>query len=380
MEKPAVQFLLSKIPVKRLRTIYKYFAVISFTFVSAVIIVQFFGNRTVRFDDVIRGEKSPSRGSNMTPTSTVKATPQTYLPVEGPVVNPHPFRYLLNPETFCNKKDIYIITYVHSAPSNFEKRDAIRQTWGKRKYYLNKRVELVFILGQVADTEVMTSVRNESDIHGDIVQEDFVDSYRNLTYKAIAGLKWVSTFCRQAVYVLKTDDDIFVNLYVFIRYILSTVEFRYGMTRLILCHVWVNMGVIRKQQSKWYLSRDDFSPDFFPPYCSGSAYLMSPDVTEAMYRLSLTTNMFWVDDVYITGLLIQNLNITHRPFNTGYIFYPSLFVQELETDKYYDVAVYVTHNLQRMFLLWTTVNARESKAVDTKNISKIAIDFHQNTS
>ena len=40
----------------------------------------------------------------------------------------------------------------------------------------------------------------------------FQDTYHNLTLKTIMGLKWMSIFCPQAQYVLKTDDDIYVNV------------------------------------------------------------------------------------------------------------------------------------------------------------------------
>ena len=40
----------------------------------------------------------------------------------------------------------------------------------------------------------------------------FQDTYHNLTLKTIMGLKWTSIFCSQARFVLKTDDDIYVNV------------------------------------------------------------------------------------------------------------------------------------------------------------------------
>ena len=48
--------------------------------------------------------------------------------------------------------------------------------------------------------------------HGDIIQEDFVDSYMNLTLKTIMGIKWAQNYCSKASFILKTDDDIFVNI------------------------------------------------------------------------------------------------------------------------------------------------------------------------
>ena len=40
----------------------------------------------------------------------------------------------------------------------------------------------------------------------------FQDIYYNLTLKTVMGLKWTSIYCNQAKYIMKTDDDIFVNI------------------------------------------------------------------------------------------------------------------------------------------------------------------------
>ena len=40
-----------------------------------------------------------------------------------------------------------------------------------------------------------------------------MEHYRNLTYKHIMGLKWLSTFCSNARTVVKVDDDTFVNVF-----------------------------------------------------------------------------------------------------------------------------------------------------------------------
>ncbi|XP_041347569.1 beta-1,3-galactosyltransferase 5-like isoform X2 [Gigantopelta aegis] len=357
-------FSVPRMPLRRIGTVYKYIAVMALLLASTGIVVLLCGKRNITLDDLTAERSASSR------RSVGKTTRQTDLHIEGPVVNPHPFRYLLNPETFCHKKDIFIITYVHSAPDHFEKRDAIRQTWGKMKYYLNKRVEVVFIMGQVANAGVMTSVRNESVIHGDVVQEDFVDSYHNLTYKAIAGLKWVSTFCRQAVYVLKTNDDIFVNFYVFMRYIQSTVKVRYGRTGLILCNVWLNDAVERNKLSELYLSKKDFPQNFFPPFCSGTAFLMSRDITDGLYMMSYRTPFFWMDEQYITGVLIEKLNITHKPYNIAYSLHPSDFRKHVTSHKYYNYAFFLVDKRDTMYYLWNTVVAREIKAVHT-NITNV---------
>ena len=56
-------------------------------------------------------------------------------------------------------------------------------------------------------------LEEESSKHGDLVQGDFLDTYHNLSYKEIMGNLWISEFCEQAEFVVKTDDDQFIDLY-----------------------------------------------------------------------------------------------------------------------------------------------------------------------
>ena len=56
-------------------------------------------------------------------------------------------------------------------------------------------------------------LEEESSKYGDLVQGDFLDTYRNLSYKAIMGSLWVAEFCGQAEFVVKIDDDCFLDLY-----------------------------------------------------------------------------------------------------------------------------------------------------------------------
>ena len=46
-----------------------------------------------------------------------------------------------------------------------------------------------------------------------MVLGDFLDTYHNLSYKNVFGKLWVSEFCEQADFVVKTDDDMFIDLY-----------------------------------------------------------------------------------------------------------------------------------------------------------------------
>lgn len=49
-------------------------------------------------------------------------------------------------------------------------------------------------------------------MYNDIIQEGFLDSYNNLTVKSLMMLKWVNRYCQAVQFLMKTDDDIYVNL------------------------------------------------------------------------------------------------------------------------------------------------------------------------
>ena len=61
-----------------------------------------------------------------------------------------------------------------------------------RKETLGKNIS-----GSTEDSELQEEIERENSEHHDIIQGDFVDSYRNLSYKNIMGKLWVSEFCKQ---------------------------------------------------------------------------------------------------------------------------------------------------------------------------------------
>ncbi len=122
------------------------------------------------------------------------------------LLSPFSFRfpYLRNPTHTCLPDDeVDLLVLVASAVGHTDRRAAIRATWGRKDEAAARRARVVFMLGRG---------EAEDGDEEDVLQEDFVDSYHNLTIKTMMGLKWAAVFCPQAKFLLKTDDDIFVNL------------------------------------------------------------------------------------------------------------------------------------------------------------------------
>jgi hypothetical protein len=85
-----------------------------------------------------------------------------------------------------------------------------RFTWGT--YGHQKDIAVGFLVGGVSDEKVRSALYSESELHGDIIQSHVFDSYDNLTLKTVSALEWIDTYCYQVKFILKTDDDMFINV------------------------------------------------------------------------------------------------------------------------------------------------------------------------
>ncbi|NXG11142.1 B3GT1 galactosyltransferase, partial [Sakesphorus luctuosus] len=94
-------------------------------------------------------------------------------------------------------------------------------------------------------------LREEDELHRDLLQQDFLDTYHNLTLKTLMGLEWVSRFCPGATYVMKADHDVFLNVEFLVRRLL--VPPRRG---LATGHVYRNTGPLRRRVYKWFVPRE----------------------------------------------------------------------------------------------------------------------------
>uniref|UniRef100_A0A182M3G7 Hexosyltransferase n=1 Tax=Anopheles culicifacies TaxID=139723 RepID=A0A182M3G7_9DIPT len=204
-----------------------------------------------------------------------------------------------------------VLILIHSAPGNRAKRQTIRDTWGEP----DARARLIFLIGAVDSGALQQAIELESRQHDDIVQGNFVDAYRNMTYKHVMALKWSVYHCPGAHYVLKTDDDVFINTPVLYNALAWVVPQR----NLLLCQLVPKLSAKRTHRSKWYVSWREYPLRYYPPYCPGYSILYSPDVVRLLYREAQRQPFFWIDDVHITGTVAQKVNVTIKPMDKLYL-------------------------------------------------------------
>ncbi|KAJ9579940.1 hypothetical protein L9F63_004413, partial [Diploptera punctata] len=212
----------------------------------------------------------------------------------------------------CNGSNpLLLLVLVHSAPGNVGKRRTIRETWGQG----SSSHRVLFLLGEVDSPDVQAALEEENRTYRDLVQGRFLDSYRNMTYKHVMALKWTTYFCQGARYLLKTDDDVFVNSPALLDFLAQDLS-PWGARRLILCEPFSFAYVKRSYRSKWRVSPLEYPGKTYPAYCAGWAVLYSPDVVFMLYREAQRGEYFWIDDVHVTGTLAARANLTQTPLGS----------------------------------------------------------------
>ena len=98
-----------------------------------------------------------------------------------PVVNPHPFNYIINCPDLCRGVDVFVLNYVHTAVDHFARRARIRRTWALQSHYRNFTIRTVFFVGISNKVSwFQDALLYESRKYGDIVQKDFLDTYKSV--------------------------------------------------------------------------------------------------------------------------------------------------------------------------------------------------------
>lgn len=270
------------------------------------VLVGFFCLRSWRSIGSISGNLKDARWSNG--ISVYKLL----FPQRRHAVFPHPYEYIIPNTDFCsNSSMLLFMILVCTSTENFLERQTIRETWGS-VVSLNKSTEAVkvgFLLGRTSNLTVQKRILEESSAHSDIIQGDFNDSYQNLTLKSVMLLKWTATFCSNVRYVLKTDDDMYIN----IENLINTFVKLPHASNSLYGVLFQEVKPIRDASSKWFVPEVQFKEEFFPDYLSGTSYAMSRDAVPKLLEASYDVPFLVLEDVFITGLCANKSGVARVP-------------------------------------------------------------------
>lgn len=205
----------------------------------------------------------------------------------------------------CSKAELVVT--IKSTADHFEHRQAIRDSWATRA---GSRAVVVFLVGQPSlssDGSTLDKIKAESFDFSDILLGDYVDSYSNLTVKALSGLKWRNEECPEPQFSLSIDDDTFVDLDQLLQVHLNklpTEEKFIECSERTVVHgkVW--------REGRWAVSEDIYDQPIYPNYCNGPCYLMPKESSAAIWeKAQHAPTDLQADDAFITGVMRSNAEI-----------------------------------------------------------------------
>ncbi|CAL9695829.1 unnamed protein product [Knipowitschia caucasica] len=239
----------------------------------------------------------------------------------GNSLNPLPLHpYLISQSDKCsNSNKILLLLFVKSPPQNVDRRHNIRQTWGKEgsiRETLNSSVKVMFVLGvhpnlqQQQNTQNL--VENESRIYEDIIQQNFLDTFHNLTTKLIMQFHWATNYCSKAKFVMSADDDIFVHMPNMVRYLRG--KNKKQVSNFWVGHVHRGAPPIRRKESKYHVPVELYPWPSYPDYTAGAGYVVSGDVATKIHQVTQILNSsMYIDDVYM-GMCAQVIGVTPQDY------------------------------------------------------------------
>ncbi|XP_013388367.1 beta-1,3-galactosyltransferase 5 [Lingula anatina] len=202
---------------------------------------------------------------------------------------------------------VFLLVIVVTQPQNFQQRSLFRQTWGSRTQYKDEQIRTLFLAGRSPNFSVQFALKAENDKYEDIIQADFEDCYLNLTLKMVLALRWTVRYCPNALYILKTDDDMIVRYDKLAEY-LYNLPWK-PMPRLYMGFLLVNKVPKRSKDHKWYTSYEEWPEEHFPTYISGPAYVMGRGAVKGLYSSALETPLFKFEDLFM-GICARKANLT----------------------------------------------------------------------
>nr|XP_006009901.1 PREDICTED: UDP-GlcNAc:betaGal beta-1,3-N-acetylglucosaminyltransferase 7-like [Latimeria chalumnae] len=230
------------------------------------------------------------------------------------------------------KENIFLLLVIKSLAENADRRAAVRSTWGRETVIGGRRVHRVFLLGQtqakIRSKKLQALIQEESEVHGDIIQWAFRESFFNVTLKEYLLWKWFTEECHTVSFVFKGDDDVYVNVANIIQF-LSDYN---PNENLYAGDVFINTYAVRLKWSKYYIPLLMYGNKPYPPYIGGGGYLLSRQSIKLLQHAFQKIDIFPIDDAYV-GMCAEAVGIkvmSHAGFRThGQIPYDPCIYKEL---------------------------------------------------
>ncbi|XP_048372932.1 acetylgalactosaminyl-O-glycosyl-glycoprotein beta-1,3-N-acetylglucosaminyltransferase-like [Sphaerodactylus townsendi] len=259
-----------------------------------------------------------------------------------PNLQRHPCRPVIAEAGLCQRAGAspLLLLVVKSHPASSSRRAALRHTWARPREMGGYWLQPLFLVATTPNVRQLHLVQRESSSFRDVVLWDFVESHHNLSLKERCFLQWLCQHCRQAAFIFKGDDDVFVNPKALVGYL----QRRPNASHFLHGNIQNHSKVMR--YGKYSVSRALYPLDRYPCFASGGGFILPGPLVPALYQASLWLPVFPLDDVYLGFLVLAaGLSFTHderfrvwgAPKDTREVYQESFMVHGLTPERMEEV-------------------------------------------
>ncbi len=218
----------------------------------------------------------------------------------------------------CNENSIDLLIFVISKCSHSSIRQSIRRTWGNlkllEKYFPEIKLKLLFLVD--IDSKSEKKIELEYKYHHDIVQiKNLPEQYEYVTEREAGLYEFVNERCKQTKFIFKTDDDIFLNTFLLLRFLKENLN---SLKNYSLFGFPIEHGLVVRHSNdyvgqRYIITKYEYSCSRYPTFLSGFGYFISLQTSYLFINAYLTDiKPFPLSDVYFTGLLSQMFYIQRQ--------------------------------------------------------------------
>uniref|UniRef100_A0A183BUQ6 Hexosyltransferase n=1 Tax=Globodera pallida TaxID=36090 RepID=A0A183BUQ6_GLOPA len=203
--------------------------------------------------------------------------------------------------------DTNLFIFVPSRPEAQYRRQQIRESWAAD--LKRENATLRFVVGWPLRYE-FDLLLEEFLTFSDLILYDVEDTYANLYVKVYVSFQWQQRFCRNAKFVLKTDDDAVVDVERLSWWIDHEFARKVALyPASVFGGLWRGVKVIRERTHQWHVSRALYAAKKYPPYMNGPTYLLSNKAVKEILEATGEVKALPIEDILFTGILAGRMHV-----------------------------------------------------------------------
>ena len=194
-----------------------------------------------------------------------------------------------------NSSRFKLVVLVSTHALHTGRRKLIRYYWGNHSRWTTPfQWKVIFVTGFFSSFQKI-QLHAEADTFKDTLIESVEEDFYTLSFKVMLGLKWVQANLKYD-FLLKCDDDVFVNIDRLMRLLLTTRDQYFGQK--------MEFQPVERE-GRYGVSVEKHPSPIYDPFCSGGGFVLSHLTVSRMIPFFNWVNPLKIDDAYIGKIVTK---------------------------------------------------------------------------